>query len=105
MNATLHSPLANDPDFHPVLVEFVSELPERSQLIRSTLGGKDLPALRRVAHQLKGAFGGYGYPALTNLAADVERLIDTGEGIREITYACERLLDGICMVSAEPETI
>ncbi|WP_168164178.1 Hpt domain-containing protein [Pirellula sp. SH-Sr6A] len=105
MNKKLHSPLAFDPDFTPVLIEFVSNLRLRDAAIREALRSKDLPSLRRIAHQLKGAFGAYGFPALTNLAADVERLIDSGEGLRDIAIASDRLLDAMSLVSAEPETL
>ncbi|XZE44864.1 Hpt domain-containing protein [Pirellulaceae bacterium SH467] len=105
VNKKLHSPLAHDPDFVPVLNEFVSNLRLRDAAIRESLQSKDLPTLRRIAHQLKGAFGAYGFPALTNLAADVERLIDSGEGVRDITAASDRLLDAMSLVSSEPETL
>ena len=34
--------------------------------------------LRKLAHQLKGAAGGYGFPTITASAAELETLLDAG---------------------------
>ncbi|MCH7808918.1 MAG: Hpt domain-containing protein [Planctomycetes bacterium] len=50
----------------------------------------DFEALRGAAHQLKGSGGGYGYPILTELAAELERFAQSG-----ILDDCKTALDGL----------
>ena len=52
------------------------------------LGEGDLGALQRLAHQLKGSGGGYGFPALTKLAAAVEQ-----QAFSKELPGCQRALD------------
>ena len=61
-----------DPDFADLVVEFVDGLSERLAEMQQTLDEGDYEALRRMAHQLKGSAGGYGYPGLTDLASVLE---------------------------------
>lgn len=68
----VRSELADDPDFREILSEFALALPERSAgLVAAHRGGR-ADELRIQAHQLKGAGGGYGFPELSNLAAELE---------------------------------
>jgi HPt (histidine-containing phosphotransfer) domain-containing protein len=55
---------------------FVEELPARVDLLRSHLERRDLVELRRIAHQLKGACGGYGFPDVGRVAASLESLLE-----------------------------
>jgi HPt (histidine-containing phosphotransfer) domain-containing protein len=78
------STLAADPDFAELVDEFVSELPDRIELIQSALASDDREQLRRTAHQLKGACGGYGFPTLTDSAARLEHRIDEGVSLADL---------------------
>jgi len=69
----MFSEFADDPDMQPLLAEFVGELPERVSHMNVLAAAGDYAALGRLAHQLKGAGGGYGYPAITEAAAVLER--------------------------------
>jgi len=72
-NAVLVSQLlADDPDLRDLVEEFVNELPERLQNIRVAYEALDWERLARLAHQLKGAGGSYGYPDISRLAAEME---------------------------------
>ena len=67
------SEFADDPDMQPLLAEFVGELPERISHLNVLAAAGEYSELGRLAHQLKGAGGGYGYAAITEAAALLER--------------------------------
>jgi CheY-like chemotaxis protein/HPt (histidine-containing phosphotransfer) domain-containing protein len=64
-----------DVDVRDIVVQFVGELATRSAAIVEAEKAGDKGGLRRLAHQLKGAAGGYGFPLITEAAADVERAV------------------------------
>ena len=68
----IDSELADDPDLADILNDFVLGLPDQLARMREALADKRFDDLRRIAHQLKGAGGGYGYPALTESARGLE---------------------------------
>ena len=57
---------------------FVRELPQRLAAMHSALGADNLEQLRTLAHQLKGAAGGYGFPKLGEAAALVDQGVKDG---------------------------
>jgi len=63
-----------DPSYADIVVQFVEGLNERLSTMENALTGSDFEALRVAAHQLKGSGGGYGYPVLTQHAAELEQL-------------------------------
>jgi len=69
----LVSELANEPDLAEILQLFVEELPQRIAALNDALGREDYQTIARLAHQLKGAAGGYGFPAITEVAAQLEK--------------------------------
>jgi len=69
----IRSEFADDPVIAPILDRFVSGLDERTRLMAEALERGDFDGLGQLAHQLKGAGGGYGYPTLTELARDLEQ--------------------------------
>ncbi len=86
------------------LVEyFVSELGERVDAISKALEMEDRTTLRRIAHQLKGAAGGYGFDVIGHAASRLEdaTLADEADlsAVRELT---EDLIDLCRRVTAEP---
>ncbi|MCB0405143.1 MAG: response regulator [Bdellovibrionales bacterium] len=76
MNETETSPLyseyADDPRVKPIIHGFVKRLPLRVSSLRKALSSKDWQELASVAHQIKGAAGGYGFPQLTEIARSIE---------------------------------
>jgi CheY-like chemotaxis protein len=71
------STLGNDADMREIVRQFVHDLPDRSSAILRASQASDVETLGRMAHQLKGAAGGYGFPRITEAAAAVE------QGVRE----------------------
>ncbi|MEZ4751477.1 MAG: ATP-binding protein [Bdellovibrionota bacterium] len=76
MNETETSPLyseyADDPRVKPIIHGFVKRLPLRVNSLRKALSSHDWQELASVAHQIKGAAGGYGFPQLTEIARSIE---------------------------------
>lgn len=64
--------LRDDPDMLDLVAEFVNGLPARIADLRQAYARLDWDALTRLAHQLKGAGGSYGYPDLSRLGALME---------------------------------
>lgn len=70
--AALFSPLASEPDLAALVKLFVEEMPDRIDTLRDSVERGDRETLARAAHQLKGAAGSYGFPALTPTASRLE---------------------------------
>ncbi|MBI3864576.1 MAG: Hpt domain-containing protein [Planctomycetia bacterium] len=87
----VHSEI-DDPDFRGLLVEFVTEIPARRQGLLDAHREQDSAALRTRAHQLKGSGGGYGFPQLSTLAAELERACDAHDPAR-IVESLDALVD------------
>lgn len=71
----LRSEFASDPDMIELVQEFVQELPSRADSLHALLQASSYPDLRRLAHQLKGAAGGYGFAPISESAAKVEKML------------------------------
>jgi signal transduction histidine kinase/DNA-binding response OmpR family regulator len=96
------STLAGDPDFADLVGMFVSELPARLETIAAAAAAQDLERLRTLAHQLKGAAGGYGFPSITEAAKRLEDGAKAGNDLAEIQRSLEQLA-GLCQrVQAGP---
>ncbi len=68
----IRSEYATDPDMIDLVQLFASEMPARVALVRSCWEEKRLNDLKRVAHQLKGAGGGYGFASVGDAAGRLE---------------------------------
>lgn len=91
----LVSDLAGDPDLADVLEEFIAELPARARAIEQACLEGDVDTLIRLAHQLKGSAGGYGFPSITEEAADLER-IARRRGSQDALIGTARSLADLC---------
>jgi len=74
---SLRSEFAGDPDMQEILVLFVQEMPERVTQMQEAWDQGHFDAVKRLAHQLKGAGGGYGFPSLGVEAAKLESGLTT----------------------------
>ena len=72
MGKRIVSLLMNDPDLAQLVEEFVVELPERLAVLQAAAEKQNWLEVRRLAHQLKGAGGSYGFPAISEAAAWAE---------------------------------
>ena len=69
---SVRSQYADDPDFQELLHLFVAAIPEHRQGLEAAHRTQQFDSLRRIAHQLKGSGGGYGFPELSRRAAALE---------------------------------
>ena len=89
----LYSDYVDDPDMTELVEMFVSELPQRIEQIQQSLQGTDLPSLRDLAHQLKGAAGGYGFTPITDAAAVVEKNVRTETDTDNLRQSVDELIN------------
>jgi len=75
---SIRSTYEDDPDMLEIVREFASELPARVAKIEAQLEAGALRDLQTLAHQLKGAGGGYGFPQITEFAASLESALKQG---------------------------
>lgn len=75
----LFSTLADDEDMMELVAFFVDELKHRVQSLESAFANGNADELKTLSHQLKGAAGGYGFPAITAVAAELEDELKKGE--------------------------
>ena len=76
----LRSDFASDPDMREILELFVQEMPSRVRELRSSWERRELEKVGRLAHQLKGAGGGYGFGVISEAAAKLEKSIASLSG-------------------------
>jgi hypothetical protein len=69
------SEFAGDPDMAILIAEFVASLPGRAHAILDHINQGAIEQARTMAHQLKGAGGGYGFPQVTDAARAVDLAI------------------------------
>ncbi len=88
----LISELAGDPDLAELIALFVRELPERAKAIQQAVEEVELESSLKLAHQLKGAAGSYGFPAITKAAAAFEQSTRNGCPLEQLAAEAEKLV-------------
>lgn len=71
----IRSQFEDDPDMLEIVCEFAAEFPAKITAMEACLSEDDLDHLKLMAHQLKGAGGGYGFPQITEAAASLEQAL------------------------------
>ncbi len=84
----------DDPDLGELIDKFVAGLPDRIEKMRQAAANGCCEHLQRMAHQMKGAGGGYGYRMLTDAAKVLEDAAKA-EDIETANLALNRLA-GLC---------
>ena len=98
---SIHSTLAGDPVLGELVAEFVAEIPGRVARIQRQQEAGDWNALRRTAHQLRGAAGSYGFEPVTPLAEQLESLLAGDAPPEEIARAVDELVAHCQRITAE----
>lgn len=89
--AVVRSDFAADPEYRELLEMFDEALPERRRCLVDAFRTGNVAELQALAHQLKGAGGGFGFPGLTEHAARLETACKAGEPAR-IAEELDRML-------------
>lgn len=89
----IHSEFADDPDMIDLVEMFVGEMDQRISDLEQAFDQQQLESIRQIAHQLKGAGGGYGFHIVTDKAAALERQIKSQAPLQEIQDAMYSLVD------------
>jgi len=88
----LYSDLSGDPDLAEIVAMFVEEMPKRVASFGGAFEARDWKRLGRLAHQLKGSAGSYGFAAVGRGAAGVEDAIQSALPEIQISQAVDELL-------------
>lgn len=92
----LVSEFAGDPDMQELVDLFVSELPDRVARLHSTWNQTQLDEVKRLAHQLKGASAGYGFPTIGAAAGKLEDALHASNSANQSSLnALKRDLDNL----------
>jgi CheY-like chemotaxis protein/HPt (histidine-containing phosphotransfer) domain-containing protein len=89
----LLSRMVGRPELFPLLVRFVERLPERARAMEESFDQGNLSELIAEAHRLKGTAGGYGFPSLTEAAANLEATAKAQLGMDEIRKRLDCVAD------------
>ena len=102
--ASIRSTYEGDPDMLEIVREFAAELPARIAKLEAHAAAGQLRELQTLAHQLKGAGGGYGFPQITELAASLESALKQGAAgpvVKDRTAALCALLRSVVVPEAK----
>jgi PAS domain S-box-containing protein len=89
---TLTSTLDNDPVMHDLVDAYVRELPQQAQELAGLMNQHNLADLKRLLHQIKGAGGGYGFPSISEAAAEAERAVKLHADLQTIQSQVDALI-------------
>ncbi|MEM1186187.1 MAG: Hpt domain-containing protein [Planctomycetota bacterium] len=104
MGEPVRSVFADDPEMVELVELFVSELPDRVRAISDAAREGRAGDLRDLAHQLKGAAGGYGFGIVSEAAAEVEApLRSGGVDLNSVRSKVDDLVDLCSRVTADAE--
>jgi HPt (histidine-containing phosphotransfer) domain-containing protein len=88
----LRSAVDDDPVVLEYLPEFVAQLPAQVSAMEALLAEQDLATLAKHVHQLKGSGGLYGFPQITEAAAEAERRVKEHEPLAAVTQGVAALV-------------
>lgn len=94
----LFSEFADDSEMMELVELFVEEMGDRIATLERSWNDGALDELRTISHQLKGASGGYGFPTITDAAAELEQQLRAGgtdkqslsESFEQLLTLCKR---------------
>ena len=98
-----------EPEFVDIVNQFVAKLPDQIATIDAAFYANDWEKFREAVHNLKGMGGGFGFPQLTEDAAEIEKLLNQQDyaAIAPIITALQQLLQriqaGVAQTSALDE--
>src|SRR5690606_2734337 len=88
----IYSELGGDPELSDLVDLFVEEMPQRMEAFKKSMEHGNSEELGRLAHQMKGAAGSYGFSQLTPQAAKLERAVKDQQPEDEVLNSLNELL-------------
>ncbi len=95
----IRSEFANDPGMREIVEAFVQEMPNKIRALEEAFASGEPSGLRRLAHQMKGSCGGYGFGELSESAGRLEAAMDSSaelDSLRgqldELVSLCSRVM-------------
>ena len=85
-SSPLVSDMGDDPEMAEILGPFVERLTQTADRLGLALEANNREAIRTMAHQLKGAAGGYGFPSITASAARLEAGARTDAALNSLVF-------------------
>ncbi len=92
-NSSIYSTLSDDLDLAPIVEMFVEEIPQRIAAMEMAATRQDWPTLERLAHQIKGAGGSYGFEQTTAVAGKLERAVHERQPVDAIMLCLYETID------------
>jgi HPt (histidine-containing phosphotransfer) domain-containing protein len=89
----VYSQLGGDPDLGELVSMFVEEIPSRISAFRHEQAAGNRDGIGRLAHQMKGAAGSYGFDQATPYAARLEKAARGNLPEEEMLLALNELLE------------
>lgn len=90
----IRSQFDSDLEMREIIRMFVDEMPQRLDALRTAWDASRADELQRLAHQLKGAAAGYGFPIVGDAAAELESALrNTERELVEVRSEFETLVD------------
>jgi HPt (histidine-containing phosphotransfer) domain-containing protein len=93
VDGPIRSTFADDPDMSELVLRFVENLPDRIRKLEAS----DPADRLRLAHHLRGAAGGYGFPQVSESAGQLEdalrldRAQDARAALDALAAVCRRI--------------
>jgi HPt (histidine-containing phosphotransfer) domain-containing protein len=103
-NSPILSSLSDDPDMMELIEEFVGNLQHRVQAIERAVATNDPSELARLAHQLKGASGGFGFDTIGTMAATLEQSAMAADCVSEVAAEVEELISMCHRAAVRPSS-
>jgi PAS domain S-box-containing protein len=103
-NHSIKSSHSSNPRIMEIVPQYVAGLPVQVSNITELLEQNDLPAVQKIAHQLLGSAGGYGFASVSRLARTVEQSIMACHPLESIIAEVKSLIDLIRRIDGYDES-
>jgi HPt (histidine-containing phosphotransfer) domain-containing protein len=101
----LISEYADDPQMQDLVAVFVGGLRARTDQLQRAAERGDAATLRSLAHQVKGAAGGFGFGSISTLADHLEQAARRGAELAELRRHTTALVELCLRAVAPPGTL
>ncbi len=90
----IRSDYLDDPEMMELVRSFIDELPRHIGELEAAWRAANIEAVQRIAHQLKGASGGYGFAVVGDAAAELESAVKSADhDLSSVQRELDQLLD------------